>query len=1332
MPGLSFSWTAPKQKKPITISGSGSIQGSTVNPQQTVTVSTYQPAATTSTYQRTVTPSVVQGGSSSAVQRAATAQDVQAAAAAVRLAAEKAAAEAAAQRRLQAQKSLDSKVATNKSAIELDVKSALPHVRVGKSFTPAKINVPHFMSPEDEQYQQWLNEGRKQAEKQIENMLSDPSTDRWSRLIDKVSFGSDRRKMNARKFSEKYAKEYAGRQIKIYQSKIDAHNKLQAQLQADYERKKFVLGASELSSLADDYNSRIAASAKDLSKMAALTEGKIAGYDSKSQMKINSAPAKLFSKTNAALQWVASDKNPVWRGTLGGGWENVPSLVTAPSRVVNWAGNLNTKDRVIQKYGGQSFNRTTSGKNAWQATFNQRNINLKPWIDIKPSQAPKELRDQVRGLIETRKKIGVTDSKKLDYNTVLSERVKSYNRQHRNWNSAVEVAADPLLPVSGSLKGAKAAKWLPKVAGETRVGSWAVRASETAKQWRTNVFENKVVKWLNSEAKSPGEILRDTIAEAKKNQRALQDAHFSRIRQIDRKMSGGSVDFGVFDDFAKLSDDEAKIIQRMVDGKLTARDRLLLAGKNYEPIRNRLEGIAQRWQSFAEQMKLSDEVKNTRFGAGKRTYSPHTVWMAGDRAKYNFRLRSKGRVQNAEDFAQGAVDRYIASDYGRSGKASRARLASERERIVSEYNLRMQTSKNKVAKMERWAKSPINRVRSLSPMRLWKKSVLAWRPAWTVNNIGYNTQASVLAAGPRALVEQAKMLNPRYAMRVRHDLPHDVYSNLGKEFYQKGKLNRFYSGVENTPRIAAYKVLREKGFSHEESLKRVNRYMLNYTTKNWERPLKAVMPFWSFQKGVAKAASTMPFDRPAYAVAYNRLDRYQQDAFERDFGSLVPELQKLGYSESEIQKFKETTSKYYAGKLKIGKRYFNTPFNAFSEKGLTSVGANPFLAAVAESVDSVDSFGRPISGDEASLLRRLITKFPQAELGRRGYSAWRVEKGLDKPSKTYIGKPGSQGFGLTKEKQGYDSSKTTYVDSMDPRKGLKEDLWAFAGKPRTTVFDKPKFIEAKKLQRVTAEYFASSAKWDELDYNEGEIQRKVFFKRFGMTADDFYKGVLARYDTEHTKKIKSEKERAGKLNKSLFDEYAKVPQGQRNMWATKKLRELNAAGYFDSNPYLKSFKWVNKDTAARADRQAAWLNKTPSAKSVAYKEAKRTGDWTEYRKRFGDRRKSSPYTYAGKFFKTSDSMEKFKAMEFWKRYGDATQEERKKLLLENPQYNTRKDWTPAMWSAWKSDAKRKDLAKLRGWNNAAQIMDEKRAESLRQASRFNSKRGQRRKKVAYA
>ena len=842
-----------------------------------------------------------------------------------------------------------------------------------------------------------------------------------------------------------------------------------------------------------------------------------------------------------------------------------------------------------------------------------------------------------------------------------------HNAELRNQNSGKELAADPLNLLGGAGAGSRgASKVLSKVAEVGRAAKYTSKAftaadkfTEFAKTSKSKLAQNKIVKWLGAEHKSPEQALQDAIEAAKKNQGIAQNTLLPRLASIDKKLSDGKVDFSIFDDFAALSDSEAKILQRMKAGKLTSTDRLMLAGRNNKPIRDKLEQISAKWNEFSDSMRQADNVNSTRFGTGKRTYSPRTVWAGGDLKKYNFRLKSKGRVQNAEDFAQGSVDRYIKSDLRKQSKVGRERLQSERDVLLRRYQDSMTVQRATVEKQYRRTKSPVNKVRKVvgAPVRVWKKSVLKYRPAWTVNNVLYNTQAGALSAGVGFIPEQLKMLNPRYARKAMDEVPSSVKTDLAKEIGGKGKLNKFYAGVENKPRVAAFRALKKKGLSDAEALKRVDKYFFNYKTKNWERPLKTVMPFWAWQKNLTKAAVQMPFDRPGAAIAYNRLDRYQQQAFEKDFETMVPKLKEYGYSDSEIEAFKQEQAKYYAGRLKVGSKYMTTPFNAFSEKGLTNMGFNPYLAAAGESAQSVDSFGRPISGNESSLRRRLTTKFPQAELGYKRYKGWRVDKGLDKPSIKYIGKEGSAGYGLTKEKQGYDPSKPNYVESMDPRTKTKQDLSAFVGKPREIEFDKTKFLKGKKLQKVTAEYFSKSAGWKDMEFNIAEAERNQLFKKYGLTADDFYKGILAKFDTDHTKKIKGMKEDAAAKNKSLFDQYASQPKGTRNLWATKKLRELTSTGYFDNNPFLKSFKWVNSETVGKADKQEV------------VQASLRSGDWSAYRAKYGVSSKHSPYKVGDKYFKSAASLAKFKEYEFWRQYASATKQDRKMLLAKNPQFN---------------------------------------------------------------
>lgn len=1299
-------------------------------------------------------PITLQGGNARAVQPAATAAQVAAAAQAVRIAA---AAEVARQNRQRVQGQVDSKVSANKSALKLKVSTATSQGRiaVGRNYYPGKISVPKYVS-DDPEYDKIKEDAKRQAMKLVDGLKSDPSTGGFDRFIDKVTFGADRRASGARKFAEEQANSVADRQVKVYEGKLDAHNKLQSSLQADYEAKKLTLPAAQLNALADSYNAKIAASVSDLKRVEAYTVGTVEGYGLKAEEKLGSKAASAAGFINRNVIQKATS-NPIWKYTLGEGGKNIPSIVTAPSRVINFVGNVNTKDRNIYKYGGETTNRVGSKDNAWQATLNQRNFNIRPVVD-KPfnwADVKKEFEKDVlaKRKFETLK----TDKDKEEYAKKYWE---NYNRQQRNQNTAQELAADPLNLLAGAgaiIKGAKGGKYLSKVDDLGRAGKYTSKAfkafdkvTETKNLFKSKVANNKVIKWLGAEAKTPEEALADAIDIAKKNQGAAQNTLLPRLASIDKKLSAGKMDFSVFDDFARLTDSEAKILQRMKAGKLTARDRLMLAGKNNQPIREKLEQLAAKWDDFAENMRTADRVETSRFGKGKRTYSPSTAWTQGDLKKYNFRLKSKGRIQSADDFAQGAVDRYIKSDWRKNVKNANTRLQAERDELVKRYDDTVGTARADVDKYYQRTKSPLNKVRKAigAPTRIWKKSVLKYRPAWTVNNIAYNEQAGLLAAGAGFAPEQAKMLNPRYARKAFDEIPSEVRTNLAKEIGKSGRLNKFYAGVENNPRVAAFRVLKKKGLSDEAALKRVNKYFFDYKTKNWERPIKAVMPFWQWQKNLTKAAAQMPFDRPAAAIGYNRLDRYQQQAFEKDFETVIPKLKELGYSDSEIEAFKQEQAKYFAGRLKVGSKYVNTPFNAFSEKGLTSMGFNPYLAAAGEAAEGVDSFGRKVKGNEASFIRRLTSKFPQAELGYKRYKGWRVDKGLDKPSEKYIGKEGSEGYGLTKEKQGYDPSKTNYQAGMDPRTKTKQDLSAFLGKPRDLEFDKDKFVQGKKLQKVTAEYFSKSTGWKDMEYDKAEAERKEFFKKYGMTSDDFFKGVLAKYDSDHTKKIKGLKEDAAAKNKSLFDEYAKQPKGTRNLWATEKLRELTKQGYFDDNPFLKSFKWVNRDTVLKADKQKAvqyalktgdWSSyrklagTTTSKKALAYRKAKASGDWSEYGKQYG--LKQTPYQFEGKFFKTAASMEKYKEGQFWRKYIDADKTSRKKLLAENPQYNRRGDWTDEQWDTANLERRAKQLSKLKSYKSSGALVDKYLVSNRASAGKYTAaqtyRRGQK-KKVAYA
>jgi hypothetical protein len=247
------------------------------------------------------------------------------------------------------------------------------------------------------------------------------------------------------------------------------------------------------------------------------------------------------------------------------------------------------------------------------------------------------------------------------------------------------------------------------------------------------------------------------------------------------------------------------------------------------------------------------------------------------------------------------------------------------------------------------------------------------------------------------------------------------------------------------------------------------------------------------------------------------------------------------------------------------------------------------------------------------------------------------------------------------------------------------------------------------------------------------------------------------------------KEDAAAKNKALFEEYGRQPKGTRNVWVTQKLRELSAAGYFDDNPFLKSFKYASPDSVAKADKQLIvqtalktgdWsqyrakfgLSEKQKAREQALKsgdwsgyvakygktekaqardKAVASGDWSAYRAKYGTTVKTTPHQSDGKYFKSAESMEKYAEGQFWHKYATASKDERKKLLADNPKYNTRAGWTMQDWLTEKRRKSAEDKKKLVPFGNIAMYMSENRAETEIKARRFQATKGRRVKKIQF-
>lgn len=1249
-----------------------------------------------------VSPAQAQAEAAARVQAAAAEAQRRAAAEAERIRVELARIKEENRKRVQGE--LDSKVAANKLTLG---KIAPGKLSLG-TVNPGKIksvgvaqNVGTLKIKELSAYEKAKLDAYYKALADIEKKKQSNKTG-LSKLLDKVTFGQERRDAEAREQAKKELERISKETLSNFESNVNKFLAEQAKRKSGIESAKFDSQAS-FDAAVKQYDAWQKAGIGGLQGQMAQLEGSSEAFDKASKAPSTTKIARLLTNARDFATTNSIAKNAF-------------QVLSYPARVVNTIGNLNTQDRTIYKSGGASEVRKPGIVNAWNASENQRSFNIKPFTDVayNKKSAEQKFGDLATSYINSQKAIGNNPPSR---DRVLQSMWNTDNERHRKYNSTLEFLADPALPLSGTVKAVKSLGYANKLLDtvkSTKIGS-AV----------TNFFSNgkvgEATQWLNTEHKSATEKIQDLLSSAKEAQTKIQDRYFPRINALDSKIYGKNAmpDVSVLNEIAKLTDHEAAILQRTKNGKFSPFDSLRLAGSGSKPIREKLLALAAKTTDWTEQMKLVDNVNRTRYGAGKRFYAPRTNWVAQNGRSledYNFHIRKKRYpTQSAADLHRSFIDRYFKSNVDDLHIANetqkKQRRIAERNQLVSMYDAELQPHKQAIAELQSKHKTRL-KLGKYNPMNIWRKSVLQFRPAWYVNNIGYNTQASVLAGGSRALVEQAKLLRPKNYRNAMAEVPKELQTNLAKEA-GTGRLAKLGNRVENVARIGAYKSLIRKGSMPDEAIKRVDKYLFDYKIKNWERPFKAVMPFWSFQKNLFKAAANMPTDRPLAAAGYNRLDDYQNHQYDEDFKKTIPGLKEAGYSDDEIAKIKEENRKYFDGKLKLGGRYYNTPFNAFSEKGLSNMSVNPFFEAVAEVVSAKDHFGRELAGNDGSIISRLLSKFPQADLLKQAKSKlW--DNPRYKPSTQWIGAPGSEGYGMGKEAQGYGPSKPNYQKSLDKGANLMPNVGAFLGLPKSIPFDGDTLVRGKTMQKLKDEYFAHDWNAEFPNFQDRTVAQKKLFDRYGISQDEFYKGELAKYDDANTIAIKTMKEDARKKSSALFAEYGKQPVGTRGVWATQKLKSLVDSGYFDENPFLSSFDWLQPKQIQSAQ------------KTIAYRNAKASGDWSAYQKAYGDGRKHSPYSYNGKFFKTAESRDRYiaglnkkPAADFWKRYAMSDAETRRQLIKDNPQYskyptgtkpktasalfweqyvasdrqtrrdliaknpqfNTRADWTPEQWDA---------------------------------------------------
>jgi hypothetical protein len=1147
--------------------------------------------------------------------------------------------------------------------------------------------------------------------------------------------GQTRRESRTRTGAQKQVAYLGTEQIRKYEDKVKWFQTEQGKRIQELEGKKSkgALSQEEI----DAYTKWEDSEVYNIRYMDAATKGLLKGYGSGAKAEITTVPGKVggWFKKNVIDGMPGQVAANFFKYTLGSGGERMPSVVTAPARAMNAANNLfaSKQDAIVQKDG---TTRTRTG-NAWFDSYNQSNLNGSYAKTNYETYVRQKYLQTKRGVntLPAQFKTGAK-SKQVNFDerefakweaanrdSLKKEHEKSQATGQATYNVANDFSLDPLSYLSfGSStipkQAGKLSKFVAPVKGSAaKVGGWFENSQNPVIKKATQFG-----KWLGAEHKDVNarraEFIQQEIDDiaAKKPLIAKDVAYWNEHKNEIKAVEKAKILQRTAEEYGSLSGADAKTLQR-----------LMRANGDWSAVKHASKYDAGK-REYLEMMAVNlrghlDKLQTREIAAGiatprRQNYIPQygrkfglTVFESkpnkGGEWWFTQEQRTQ-KIQSKRKLVKSLAAREYYSRLARQDMPVLRKFRAGHEDLGRNVERIMHVKDH--VKETKWEK--IMRPASV-PMKVWKQSVLKYRPSWVVNNVAYNTPAAGLAAGLGGITRQAKLIKNANFQRAIETVPEQVRGKVTNEVGAKGKLSAFYNRVEDIPRLASFQELKSRGFSDDAALKRVNKYLLNYRTRNIERPIKTLVPFYHFQKGVVKAAATMPLDQPLAAKGYNMLDREQQAAFERDFESMRPELKKQGYTDAEIDTFKKENMPFYGGRMKVGDSYITTPFNVFSNNGMSNIGWNPYLAAAGEFAASRDSYGNPID-QKNSFIERLTTKFPQAEIASKAAAAYKLNKGDLRPRKGWIAQPGSLGYGMTKEQQGYDPTATNYRESLDPRAKLGQDVAAYFGKPRDIQFDKQRFLETKKVAKVSKEYFALDRN---LSYEERTKQEQALFAKHGMTADEFYNGVLAKNDTEFTKGVKVKRDQARAEYQALNDWYHSLAPGTKNVMATKKLRELVADGYFEKNPFHKyKFDWMTSESVARAEKQlekikggAKWVKvgnnmvlktqkqlayehakatgdwsafgdrygKRTSAKKLAYAKAKASGDWSEYRAAYGDTRKKDTA--------------KQKARAFWIAYGDADKLTRRKMLLDNPEYNTRKDWTDDQWDAEKRSKRAKTL-----------------------------------------
>lgn len=843
------------------------------------------------------------------------------------------------------------------------------------------------------------------------------------------------------------------------------------------------------------------------------------------------------------------------------------------------------------------------------------------------------------------------------------------------------------------------------------------------------------------------------------------------------------------DDFVKragtFSNREARAISKFArNGKWSAWDNVNISKAR----KKELQGFLTDYQERAGAMAKSEGLTNKA-----KTYLPEYTGRGYDPTKSRTLFGDKYYGQSTQQLQESLVMREFASNWDESnqhiqeiaaieksmlrnaGKTNRALTASETkklsllrarkkelQKLSNRYKTDIDAIRDEMGAIRQGAKPAIKIGKrgiqtnftkqgfkntavdiAKSPMTIWNRAVLKYNPAWYVNNLGTNIPHSISAAGGGVLKEHAKLaLSRKYRQSSRADLPEGVLGNISNEIGGSGGIA---SGLENWSRQATFNTLKKKGFTDDQAIKQTNRWLFDYTTRRWERPIKGVLPFWQWQKNLLRLGTTMPFHSPRSAKAYS--ETYKA-AIQRPYEAL-PDQEQSYIDPDTGKKVTYSPKEFYKGKAKLGDNWYGVPFFAMNPESMTNFGVNPYMMAGADYMTTSDRLGNP--NNDRSGLSILGERFPQFKLG-----AAFIKRKI-KDSRLWFAESGS-----SKEKQGYDRNASSYDKNLDNQLKFKNAAKTFVGIPRGVKFDKKEFDTKFRLTKFNTDFF--KVDWDKRlvalqeetgdqyfgfddprsPFNRLRQEQEALAKKYGFDLQkDIYDKYWSKYDTATTRNTKQLKKSAYEFSRNFWRDYLSKPAGsktsasQRRPFLIGKYDEWRRNNTFADNVYKKipEFSVYDKqgnktnvkatknpftlksEQASSEARRAAGAAKY--AKKLAYDKAKKTGDWSAFNKKYGNSRKSSPFTADGKYFKTAASRQKYLAgkakydagkaryaagkakTDLWTQYYKLnTTAERKAFLAKHPQLATYKTpTTQAEWDALRVTIRQKNRAKIAKLSN---------------------------------